>query len=96
VGYMRNILKGRFLPATRTFVFSISFVLGNVVKNGWWLIKIIVLYMRGQSEEETSSGGDQLVSNKIGAYTKKVRVGHLVVQPLLFLVSLWLQKLIYR
>jgi len=42
-----------------------------VVKNGWWFIKIISLNMRRQSEEETSSGGDQLVSNKIGAYTKK-------------------------
>ena len=42
--------------------------------------------MRCLSEEETSSGGDQLVSNKIDAYTEK-GVGHLVVQPLLFLVS---------
>jgi hypothetical protein len=62
-----------------------------VVKNGWWFFKIISLNMRHQSEEDTSSGGDQLVSNKIGAYTKK-GVGHLVVQPLLFLVSIWLQK----
>jgi hypothetical protein len=54
--------------------------MGNVVKNGWWFFKIIRLYMRCQSKEETSSGGDQPVSNKIGAYTKK-GVGHVVVQP---------------
>ena len=31
--------------------------------------------MRCQSEEEADSGGDQLASNKIDAYTKK-GVGH--------------------
>ncbi len=50
------------------------------------VLSILILKSDCQPEEETSSGGDQLVSNKVDAYTKK-GVGHLIVQPLLFSVS---------
>ena len=61
-------------------------IYGNVLKNGWCLFQFLCLKCAYQPEEEISSGGDQLVSNKVDAYTKK-GVGHFIVQPLLFLVS---------
>lgn len=45
---------------------------GNVLKNGWWIIELKFVKCSCQPEGETSSGGDQLVSNKVDAYTKRV------------------------
>ena len=59
---------------------------GNVLKNGWWFFRFYFINYDCQLEEDASSGGDQLASNTVDAYTKK-GVGHLFVQPLLFLVS---------
>lgn len=64
---------------------------GNVIKNGWWFFDFLVVSCRCQSEEDVGAAGEQPARNKIDAYTKK-GVGHFVVQPLLFLVSLMSQK----
>ncbi len=47
------------------------------------IYSVIILNMPHQSEEETSSGGDQLVSNKIDAIT--IEIGAVTSALILFL-----------
>jgi len=46
--------------------------------------------MSGQSEEETSSGGDQLVSNMIGAITVEIRADNFSALVYFYRVAKWL------
>ena len=43
--------------------------LGNVLKNSWWLLGKEFVNYESRSEEEASSGGDQLASNTIDTIT---------------------------
>jgi hypothetical protein len=45
---------------------------GNVLKNSWWFFGLECLIWVHQSEGETSSAGEQLVSNKVDAITIEV------------------------
>jgi hypothetical protein len=44
-------------------------IFGNVLKNSWWYFVLKALNFAHQSQGETSSAGEQLVSNKIDPYT---------------------------
>jgi hypothetical protein len=38
---------------------------GNVAKNSWWIFKLKTLIWSRKPEEEASSAGEQLASNKV-------------------------------
>ena len=42
---------------------------GNVLKNSWWLFSLKPFNCVHQLQEEASSAGEQLVSNKVDAIT---------------------------
>ena len=46
--------------------------LGNVLKNSWWVFVLEWLICVCQPQGETSSAGEQLVSNKVDAITIEV------------------------
>ena len=51
-----------------------------------------VLKCNCQSEEETSSGGDQLVSNKIDAITIEIGADNFSALIYFYRVAIWLKK----